>query len=398
MKKSLFDSIYAISALLFVGILSACSSDMEAPETQSGTDGWQKIKMTLNVSKPSFEEDATRAAVGDWKDKDRLFLTFFLDSGTKIPGLAFYEESTNSWDVEAYGALDTDSKSRKVQVLYFDTLATYSITGSGSLTVSMSPQTGIYRDTTATYTNKDGNIVVNASLTPATGRVRFHSDKGTSLRVSGPTMYSTYDAKSGAFTSTAQYWSSVTDSTEYTPYLYATYVGVSSPSLTISSKTPSGQSGRYTTTPNTSTFLATGKSGWMNVPTVERHKNWIYSVENVSYGSWSAYSTDNITIAIKDIEEGDTLAFTYKVYNSYNYSSNKLYYSLYASTSSQPSNTLLCSSSSNTYSYLFTRTFTSYDVQQSDTWYLYLYYYRYSTSSSYVGTAYVTNIELRKKQ
>lgn len=256
------------SVLLTLGMMlcASCSSqDDIIDDIQNEVDDNQPhtCELILNVTKSGFDDEPqTRASSDNWKNGDKIYLTFTVGTGLSY-GDAVYNNGT--WTVNYYGSL-TEGASTKCTAVYFDNPDFES-----SSVVMLTENTGIYEDTNGTYVFSGGTLSVVANLSPKTGRMRFAGTNNDIIKIYGITHYTSFDCSNGKFsTSNGAITKNVVSG--YTPYVYGMFSDSEQPRINIITET-SG----YTRLLSNEIFK-TGESGYLNIPSTTSHNGWLNSV------------------------------------------------------------------------------------------------------------------------
>ncbi len=257
--KSLF---WATIGLTF----AACSNnDFEEFETPVVAESvsTQTIKMDFVGCVQSFDQqgqqNVTRATTSSWNEGDKLYL-IFNNTTAKVYGEATYS-ATSGWTVNYSGVLSTGT-GITCEVRYFA-----NTTMQSSYQITMNSNTEIYEALDGTYDYADGELIVQATLVPKTGRIRFSGTKGDKIHVSGFSIYTTYTQEQNTFASADQIVTLTVADDGYTPYIYGT---VTSTDQIISVVGKDFAYNRVLPTEK----MASGKSGYMAIPSEASHANW----------------------------------------------------------------------------------------------------------------------------
>ncbi len=208
-----------------------------------------------------------------WNDGDVILLRFYLDnygSGKNVLGKAVYDASASVWNISYYGNL---TKGQTLQCMaYHFTNATV----EDKYNISMSHNSCFYEDQRASYTIKDGELYVTATLAPQTARIRIKGTSGKNVTVSGVTYYTQFILDKGTFYGSHQETITTRFAADgYTPYIYCQLEEGNEITLDDSYC-------RYTKTFDAANFEA-GKSYYIEMPTPENQDGWtatIYYPEN----------------------------------------------------------------------------------------------------------------------
>ena len=258
--------IYQSVLLALALLLTACSSEID--ELQP-TTGQHTSVLLMEGGIERFDEStsvndvATRAAVIPWNDGARLYVQFQTSKGL-VSGTAVFNKKTDSWYVTYNGTL-TQGQTTKCEVYYFETPA-----ATTSSAVTLSPQTAVYADASATYFFNDGVVTLQAHLKSLTGRVRFRGEVGYVFTVNGLKSYQGYTISSNTLSTQESPLQLTVGNDGYTPYVYAVFADVQSRTLVISNN-----SDEYVFSKDfNSSVLSTGKSGYIRIPTKDEKRGW----------------------------------------------------------------------------------------------------------------------------
>ena len=237
--------------------------------------------MQFNSSKPSFEDEGTtRAATGSWANGSKVYLQF-KDATAPTYGIATYNSSSSEWSIIYYGTL-ASTNDGKCEAYFFENAGEESY-----IEIALTASTIIYADKSATYTFEDNALTVTANLKPMTGRIRFKGAANSeSYMEGGLKYYNSYNFTSNTFSSSNLYYSvSTVNKDGYTDYLYCFFPEDAEKQIVFNDKE---QNVSFYRTLGSSA-LAVGKSGYLNIPTMENSKGWNllrfrdYTVGNVTF-------------------------------------------------------------------------------------------------------------------
>ena len=288
---------HLLIVLLMITVMSqltACTSDDEMLEPQPPTTEERVPRYAvMNLEGGVVPFDATtRATTSTWGDEARIYLQFTV--GTKlVDGIATYSSSAQEWTIEYFGEL-TEGVETKCEAYYFENAGDASFTN-----VELTEHTAIYLDKEATYLFKDNTLTVTANLTPMLGRIRFKGDAAQEYRFTGIYYYNNYDIATNSFTTTSGTFISSTHDDGYSDYYYGFFPDESNKEI------------YFEDTDNHVSYLksfgekvlAVGKSGYLNIPTIDNRSGWTLhtykeiTVSNATFrmvrvlatNSWSHY-------------------------------------------------------------------------------------------------------------
>ena len=245
--------------------MTACTSDDEMLEPQPPTTEERVPRYAvMNLEGGVVPFDATtRATTSDWEDEAKIYLQFTV--GKKlVDGVATYSSSAQEWTIEYFGDL-AEGVETKCEAYYFENAGDASFTN-----VVLTEHTAIYLDKEATYLFKDNTLTVTANLTPMLGRIRFKGDAAQEYRFAGIYYYNSYDIATNSFTTTSGTFISSTHDDGYSDYYYGFFPDESNKEI------------YFEDTDNYVTYLksfgekvlAVGKSGYLNIPTIDNRSGW----------------------------------------------------------------------------------------------------------------------------
>lgn len=239
--------------------IAACSDVSECIEP-TGEGSARTAELRFNCDIESFDVQ-TRATTASWDDGAKVYIQFLGNS--RVAGYATYKKSTGVWTLYFDESI-TQGQTATCEVYYFENPAS-----SGTSTVTLSAESAVYADKAATYLYKNGVVTLQGHLKPQTGRVRFKGTAGYTFMLKGLKWYSVYNASSGSLSQTSGQMGLTIGSNGYTQYVYATYDNSSTRQLTVSTAFQGSYDKNFG-----SNVLAAGKSGYINVPTLDNRYGW----------------------------------------------------------------------------------------------------------------------------
>ena len=270
MMKRLIKQSYglALCAAITTFSLSACSND----ETTAGTNktdenGMHTTQMVFQASHPSFDIiQGTRATDADktWANGSKVYLQ--LSSGGKlVRGEATYDQGTDSWTLNYTGDLQTGAG--KSEAYYMENAKA---TNSG---LEFTDSTIVYQDLSSQFSFDGSRLIVAATLSPKTGRIRFKGSMGQQIFVKGMTRFNGYNAGRNTFSTTElpvmlTVTKTEADGSAYTPYIYGNFSDSNTRELIIADASNAFRQ----TFP--STVLKVGESGYVDIPTEASLNGW----------------------------------------------------------------------------------------------------------------------------
>ena len=267
--KRKFWAIPMVALALFTSV--SCTSDgfeegfVEQPIEQPEEGGRVARRAVMNLQGGiiPFDAAATRAESVDWENGAKVYLQFSVGT-SKVDGVATYNDSTMLWVVEYYGDL-SEGVEAKCEAYYFENAGTATYTN-----VVLTEHTAIYTDKEAVYMLEDNVLVVLANLTPMTGRIRMKGDSGQSYRFSGIKHYNSYNITTNSFTAKERIHISTVAEDGYSPYYYGFFPDEEEKEICFDDMA----SGISLTKTLDDKVLAVGRSGYLNIPTMNKRSGW----------------------------------------------------------------------------------------------------------------------------
>ncbi len=262
------------NAALFVGLMAmvcSCSQDETVKERRQETGGWHSAKVNFNIDCTDFDQGggATRATTDAWQDGDVVYLLLTDKNGGKVQAYVRYDATKQEWGevmYEGYKSYLICTAERKAEAYFME-----GVSDLQSQTLSLSSDKAVYACNEGTYVYpEDGDMTVNVSLAPLTGRIRFEGASGTEATVGGVKTYSSFSRATGEFTTSTANVQTTVAANGSTPYIYCVFADTDSPTLTITSDNT-----YRTVFDASSSVLKPGKSGFLTLPTSEDHRGWM---------------------------------------------------------------------------------------------------------------------------
>jgi len=274
MKRNAVDFVSTI-AFVAVSMMTACSGEVldetYVEETTKGSH-WQRADIKLYVDRINFDAQAgvTRSVDDGWKDGDRIYLILKDKDGNNVQAYVEYDTATTSWgqvEYDGYKSSLTCTAPRTVEAYFFD--GAVDVTSSD---ITFDATTGVYVCMDGIYTYPDnGNLEVSISLAPLTSRIRFTGESGTNFSLSGMTTYTTFSRVTGELTTTTSNVSISVNATDTTAYFYGIFTNAERPTLAV---TNSSKNVFVTVFEVPTNVLQVGHSGYLTVPTEDKHRGW----------------------------------------------------------------------------------------------------------------------------
>lgn len=256
MKQKSYNPLILLLVSLF--LLCACKDD----DTALRPDVVPTYRMRLDVGLFNYDSPLTRAVGYAFVDKDQLHI-LFQQGTTAITGTAIYDAASSLWTITPSQSLAETNDGQCRLAFFLDA-------GSASqATVTLTQQTRIYTDATATYGLADDLLTVQGLLTPALGRVRFHGTQGQTCVVDGLAFSTSFDLSKHTFALASSKISATCAADGYSPYYYASFADGEKRQLTFELGNDLGLRRGYG-----ADVLQTGSSGYVDIPTLDSHEGW----------------------------------------------------------------------------------------------------------------------------
>lgn len=245
--------------------ISSCNGDLLECSTIEHAETAQNVPVKMSVMLTPFDVSYsvnTRSTTLNWKDGDVIYLLFTASDGSATKGIAQYQ--SGNWKVSFDKPLKRDA-STACKAYYFDGEST-----SEASSVDIEPTTGVYADLSASYYYPTGgDLSITCNLMPQTSRIRFKGTAGTSFSLSGLSSCASLTLSSATLSRSQSATTVMIESDGYSPYIYGNFANTSSPQLVVT------QDGNiYTADCKGLGLLTTGESGYMTLPTDEKHNGW----------------------------------------------------------------------------------------------------------------------------
>lgn len=268
----------AVVTMAFTAMMSWSCSKVESMVEQEEGKKVFTANLVFNGSLESFDAP-TRATSASWQDDAKVYLQFLVGE-EYVQGAAFYDAGKDKWKLECYEEI-SEGQELNCQAYYFENALEITYDG-----VSLDETSAVYRDEDGTYFYDGTTLTVNAHLAPVTGRVRFEGDPGASYNFFGPSICTYYDlAANKLSTTTKEFVHSLPESGK-SDYYHAFFSEYSPHELYFYDKENNARYSRKFR----DAVLAPGKSGYMNIPTIDDHNGWslshlvrTYTVGGVSF-------------------------------------------------------------------------------------------------------------------
>jgi hypothetical protein len=252
----------ALSCLMAYATVSCTQEANDTLGVEYNNNEAPVYKMKLYATCNNYTDEPSSRAAFSWTDGAQVYLRF-KDSKGDIKGVATYEIATDTWNVKPDKAL-TAEEMADCEAYHF-----VNPSSVNALTIGLTPASVIYVDTEATYLLEEDILSVTAVLSPKTGRVRFKGSAGQSFGVTGLSHYSTYNISTNAFTSKTTKLTDKLNDEGYSSFYYVYFTDESERALTFDYVSTASYKRTFS-----ESVLAPASSGFMTVPTAEKHDQW----------------------------------------------------------------------------------------------------------------------------
>ena len=290
--RHLINILYVLTLL---PLLTACSDDSNTAEP--ATPLWPvTYRMTLNAHFRNYDGGMTRAEAYSFVQGDKVHV-LFKQAGQSVAGTATYDAATGTWEITPSQTLAaTDDGS--CQLAFFLDAGTTS-----DKAVTLTQQTRIYTDVEATYQLIDGLLNVQATLSPALGRIRFHGNVGQKCTVSGLSFAGSFSLTTHTFALTPSKFTATCQADGYTSYYYGAFTEPDQRELTFVLTAESGLRRAFA-----DGVLAAGSSGYVDIPTTDSHEGW--TLVNLNGGGEINFPAVSVPTAVSTGSSRITLSAT----------------------------------------------------------------------------------------
>lgn len=268
----------AVVTMAFTAMMSWSCSKVESMVEQEEGKKVFTANLVFNGSLESFDAP-TRATSTSWQDGSQVYLQFLVGE-EYVQGAAFYDAGTDKWNLEFYEEI-SEGQELNCQAYYFENALEVTYEG-----VSLDETSIVYRDEAGTYFYDGTTLTVNAHLAPVTGRVRFEGEPGASYNFFGPSMCTYYNIATNKLSITTKEFVHSLSESGKSGYYYVYFSEYSPHELYFYDKENNARYARKFR----DEVLAPGKSGYMNIPTIDNHNGWglsylvkTYNVGDVSF-------------------------------------------------------------------------------------------------------------------
>ena len=275
MKGLLKYILFTISMLLF-----SCSQ--EGIEIQQN-GGLSTCQLIFDASMIGFDgESGTRVSSDEiWEDGSIVYLSFVVGAN-RVNGKAVYDKHEDTWTLY-YDGIINNGTSSTCNAYYFENNQR-----ENNSMIRISTDGVVYKDASASYSKTQGGMIINANLSPLTGRIRFKGIEGMEFSVSKVNLYDAFDVDDCELRSNGNPINLKVQKDGFTPYIYPFFTSTSR-KLVISYD-------KYSfSTECEHPILDAGLSGFMEIPTEEKHNGW--SMIKMSLPSVSTVFVSNIGIS-----------------------------------------------------------------------------------------------------
>lgn len=256
-------NVLTLSALVLMTVCSC--SKLQNDELSDQHRKVYTAELVFDGSLTTFDA-VTRSSSTSWADGSIVYLQFDTDDNY-VDGVAVYDAGTAKWTLEFYGEINSNNKEQVCHAVYIENAVEY-----GYHDVILDESSIVYKDTDGSYTYDGSLLIVNAHLVPATGRIRFEGAPGYSYTMTGLTNYTRYNIANNTWTSETHSFSNTLPESGKSDYYYVYFSTDMNPSREMQFYDKENNARYEKTFPEG--VLDAGKSGFMNIPTIESHNSW----------------------------------------------------------------------------------------------------------------------------
>ena len=253
-------SLFALVAILLATV--SCNKDFDEtiqPQLEKHTC---EMKLVGNLVGYTGSDTRAEASETTWNDGSVIYLRMDSPMGVTT-GEAVYNAETDVWTISYYGSL-YEGEDYHCSAFYVEDKVSYNNT-----VFTLDSGSAMYEDLDGSYVFESGDLIVSATLTPRTGRMRFTGDAGKVLKVYGITHYTAYDIGTNIYTTTTEPFKITVGEDGYTPYLYGYFTNEDTPNVKVWIDAKEA----YTRFCSDNVFKV-GQSGVFTIPTEESHNGW----------------------------------------------------------------------------------------------------------------------------
>ena len=271
----------------------ACTQEEKVDDLQqTEAEGLHACKVYLNASRTAYsDEGGTRAALS-WQKGDCLYVTI-QGEGTQIQGKVVCE-GADDWTLYYEGILPQGTYTGRA--CYINKVVT-----EGQTELTLDAQSGVYADSKMTCERNSAGVWINATLSPQTGRIRFHGDPGMTLRLSGVWHYAAYSLPDATLRESDATVELTVGADGFTPFCYC--------SLPQDSRMLSVAYDNYLfTTLCEHPILDVAQAGYMEIPTGEKHNGWemtVISLPTLGQVTALGIGTHSVTLTSSLVSQGN---------------------------------------------------------------------------------------------
>lgn len=293
-------SLFALVAVLLATV--SCNKDFEEitqPQLEKHTC---EMKLVGNLVGYTGSDTRAEASETTWKNGSVIYLRMDSPMGVTT-GEAVYNGETDVWTISYYGSL-YEGDDYHCSAFYVEDKVSYENT-----VFTLDSDSAMYEDLDGSYIFEGGDLIVTATLTPRTGRMRFTGDAGKVLKVYGITHYTTYDICTNIYTTTTEPFKITVGEDGYTPYFYGYFTNEDAPNVKVWIDAKEA----YTRFCSQNIFNA-GQSGVMTIPTEDAHNGWADGLHfNINGAQFKMVAVEGGTFTMGDPESTSEYYTPHKV-------------------------------------------------------------------------------------
>lgn len=249
-----------MSLLLLPQLFISCDSDELFHQEE---DGSHVCKLIFDATIHTFDNNLnTRTTTNSesWENNSCVYLSFGVGAN-RVDGKAVYNQLDDEWTLYYNGTIGNGTSS-SCRAYFFD-----GVVDDNTMSITLPADIAIYNDANASYSKSTEGMRVSAVLSPLTGRIRFKGTAGMSFRLLGVNHYTDYDVSAGELHADDATFDLKVGDDGFTPYIYPYFTS-------ISRKLVLAYDNLSFSTECEHPVLDGGQSGFMEIPTEEKHNGW----------------------------------------------------------------------------------------------------------------------------
>lgn len=259
MKKLYLISVIAVMVLF--SMFSCTEENVFMPEEENQ----YTCKLSFDVSRGSYgDKESSRGAVNDsemWEDGSVVYLSFAVGAANRVRGKAVYNKESDYWTLYYNGNI-ANGTTASCDAYFFEG----NVTETNSI-ITIPQDAAVYSDKTASYVKTQDGMKVSAYLSPLTGRIRFKGAAGMNFHLSGVCRYDSFDLSTNELSGSDNIHDIKVGTDGWSSYVYPYFPE-------ISRKLVLAYGNLSFSTECEHPILDAGLSGYMEIPTEDKHNGW----------------------------------------------------------------------------------------------------------------------------